>query len=161
MNVSSTSFYRSAFYLTAKTQTESNEQDFSFIEEYSNAQKKLIKPNNSNNVLEEIPSNHNVRNATFEEISEISLKLYEAGEISLLDHSILSFDWERAADYFRQNLKVHVKSDLNLTPTNIEGRRDWIAEFEARMNRDFKHNNLLGYENNKKIYNILKKLDRQ
>jgi len=52
MNVSSTSFYRSAFYLTAKTQTESNERDFSFIEEYSNAQKKLIKPNNSNNVLE-------------------------------------------------------------------------------------------------------------
>ena len=42
---------------------------------------------------------------------------------------------------------------------NRNGERDWVAEFEARANKDFKYGNLIGHQNKMKILTILQRLD--
>ena len=111
-------------------------------------------------IWKELSDNFNVRNASFEEICEISFQLYQSGKISLGEHAILTFDWNKARAHMQQHLNIPVV-DLHLTPANFEGKRNWIAEYEARMNRDLQLNNLLGYEINKKITGILKRLEKQ
>lgn len=115
----------------------------------------------SNNVWEDLSKDYDVRNTTFDKICDITLKLYEAGEISFKDHATLTFDWNRGVEYFRQNLQIPVKSDLNLTPANSEGKRDWIAEYEERAKQDWKFGNILGYHSNQKALSILKRLNVQ
>lgn len=115
------------------------------------------------NIWEELSTEYNVRNASFDEISNISYKLYQSGEISLGEHAILSFDYDRATnDIIRRttNSGIYVSPNFSIYATEVKenGKRDWIAEYELRVNRDFKSNNMLGYHNNKKILNILNKL---
>lgn len=45
------------------------------------------------------------------------------------------------------------------TPSNNNGERDWIAEFEARKEKDFKYGNLIGYQIKTKTLNVLQILD--
>lgn len=167
MNINSTVAYQQSLYgkmrilsvkpdveilsATQKNVSVTQEQDLNLKQEQ----------NASYRVWEELSKDYDVQNATFDEICDISLKLYEAGEITFKDHATLTFDWNRGVKYFRQNLQVPVKSDLNLTPANSEGKRDWIAEYEARVKQDWKFGNTLGYHSNLKALDILKRLDLQ
>lgn len=112
-------------------------------------------------IYKEISSKYDVRNATFEEIVELSKALYEVGEISLAEHATLTFDYDRATD----NLKRHapgVPSNFNMYETSADhnGRRDWIAEFEARASKSFQFGHLIGYQSNTKIVELLERLSR-
>lgn len=128
-------------------------------------QKMLVVEKESNSyettdIWKELSDNYNIRYASFEELCEVAYKLYDAGEITGKELAILTFDLDKAREHLQQRLNIPV-ADLHLTPANREGKRDWIAEYEARMNRDLQLNNLLGYENKKIIFNLLKRLDKQ
>ncbi|PKM76696.1 MAG: hypothetical protein CVU90_10965 [Firmicutes bacterium HGW-Firmicutes-15] len=119
---------------------------------------KVSKGDESVSIWEELGKKYDVRNATFDEICDISTKLYSAGQISLGDHLMLTFDWKRAADELRKTYPETV-ADLNLTPADGNGRRDWIAEFEARTVRDFHADNTKGYIQNQKLTQILGRIE--
>ncbi|GAB6085221.1 hypothetical protein [Alkaliphilus crotonatoxidans] len=104
----------------------------------------------NSNIWDEIAKDSNIRNASFEELCNISTQLYEAEEISLLTHSTLTFDPGRCT--------LLTRSDINLTPTDEDGRRNWIAEYQARANRDLKMGNVDGYVQNNDILKILNRL---
>lgn len=72
-------------------------------------------------------SKYDVRNITTEETADLSQQLYDAGEISLLDHAILSFDPD------------HIPYGSGfLTQEDTTGHRDLILEYEARIRMDQK-----------------------
>lgn len=111
---------------------------------------------------EELAQQYDVRNATFEEIKEISNALYQAGEISMKEHMILTFDFGRATADIRRNAPGYVSTDFDMykTPANENGQRDWIAEIKARAADHFKYGNIIGYETNSKILAVLQKMER-
>ncbi|AZT90457.1 hypothetical protein ELD05_07235 [Caldicellulosiruptor changbaiensis] len=108
------------------------------------------KTNNSSDIWNELSSKYNIRNASFSDIKNISYQLYKAGQISLLNHGILTFDPSESPQ--------RIKPNIFLTQPDRDGRMDWIAEYEARVNRDLKIGNTTGYLNNMCILNILKQL---
>ncbi|MEK5038493.1 hypothetical protein [Sporosarcina sp. FSL K6-3457] len=114
----------------------------------------------SSTVYEELSGKYDVRNATFDEIVAISNTLYEAGEISLKEHALITFDYERATNYLKRNAPgVPANFNMYETAANGIGQRDWIAEFGARASSNFKYGNLVGYQTNSKVLAILQKLD--
>lgn len=111
----------------------------------------------SKDIWAELGSKYDVRHATFDELCEIANKLYSAGQISFGDMAIMTFDWKRAADDLRKD-HPDVVADLNLVPADSEGRRDWIAEFDARAKRAFSQGNDGGYIRNQKLADVLRRI---
>ena len=114
----------------------------------------------SKDIWAELGGRYDIRHATFDELCEVADKLYSAGQISLLDHAMITFDWKRAADDLRKD-HPDVVADFNITPADAEGRRDWIAEFEARAKRAFSQGNDGGYVHNRKLADILLRISRE
>ena len=87
-----------------------------------------------------------VHNMSRQQSKDLSSKLYEGGEISLLDHAILSFD------------DSHLPfGSIFKTEANQNGNHDLIAEFKARTedpNTDNKSR-----LNNEHVLNLLERLD--
>lgn len=165
MNVNSIPYQHSNYWYSNATnlKTESAENGlFSISGTVVDTQDLNLLESESTNILEDIKSKYDVRKATFDEIKEISLALYEAGEISGIEHAILTFDFERATNYLKQNAPVSIPSSFDMyeTLSNSSGERDWIAEFEARAEKDFKYGNLIGFSTKKKIVNILQLLEK-
>jgi len=69
----------------------------------------------------------------------------------------MTFDLKIAADDLRKN-HPNVVADLNLVPADSEGRRDWIAEFDARAKRAFSQGNDGGYIRNQKLADVLRRI---
>lgn len=122
----------------------------------SSAQKKSFAFN------EDISNKYDVRNATFDEIVEMSNELYEAGEISFKEHVVLTFDFGRATNNLKQNAPGYITSSFDMyeTSSNSNGQRDWIAEFGARASKDFMFGNLIGHQHNMKVIDILERFSR-
>ena len=114
----------------------------------------------SKDIWAELGGRYDIRHATFDELCEVADKLYSAGQISLLDHAMITFDWKRAADDLRKD-HPDVVADFNITPADAEGRRDWIAEFEARAKHVFSQGNDGGYVHNQKLVEILLRISRE
>ncbi|HBQ27196.1 MAG TPA: hypothetical protein DD791_12440 [Syntrophomonas sp.] len=112
----------------------------------------------SKDIWAELGSKYNVRHATFDELCEIAHKLYSAGQISFGDMAIMTFDWKRAADDLRKG-HPDVVADLNLVPADSKGRRDWIAEFDARAKSAFSQGNNFGYIHNQRLADILRRIN--
>lgn len=108
------------------------------------------KSNNCSDVWEKLSEKFNIGNASFNDIKYVSSELYKAGQISLLDHGILTFDPSESPQ--------RIKPNIFLTQSDSNARMDWIAEYEARANKDLNIGNTTGYLNNKRILNILKQL---
>ncbi|MDA3129452.1 hypothetical protein ACFPTR_03660 [Aliibacillus thermotolerans] len=72
----------------------------------------------------------------------------------------MTFDYEKATEHIRQAVSVSTNFNLYETNANMDGSRDWIKEFEARANKNFRLGNLLGFDSNMKIVSILKKIER-
>lgn len=68
----------------------------------------------------------NFRYAIFDEIKTISKALYDAGEISLKEVAVLTFDFERATNYLKQNSPVSIPDSFKMykTTANSKGERD-------------------------------------
>ncbi|MEC2077742.1 hypothetical protein [Metabacillus fastidiosus] len=163
MNISSLTSYQSELLYSKNGSSQSKinqESVFSINKTIEPEKNGTLTYSGSSNVWKEISSKYNVRKATFEDIQEISQKLYEAGEISLAEHAILIFDCERVANDIKHRAHVPVSPNFSMyeTVSNQNGERDWIAEFEARVKKDFKYGNLLGHQHNMKVLNILQRL---
>ncbi|NMA69078.1 MAG: hypothetical protein GX958_06645 [Desulfitobacterium sp.] len=104
----------------------------------------------SNNIWGELSKKYNIRDASARELAEISTKLYNAGQIPLFDHAVLTFDPNLSPQSIRFNISM-----INFNP---DGRKDWIVEYEERALRDLKNSNTTGYTQNKRIVEILKRL---
>ncbi|BDH61664.1 hypothetical protein MTP04_17940 [Lysinibacillus sp. PLM2] len=122
-----------------------------------------LQESDSTNIWNELSNKYNVRKATFHEIKEISNELYNAGEISLKDVAVLTFDYDKATNYLKRNAPVTIDNSFDMyeTSSNNKGERDWILEFNARAQKDLKYGNLIGYNNNIKILHILQQLDNE
>ena len=114
----------------------------------------------SKDIWAELGGRYDIRHATFDELCEVAITLYKKGEISGGDCAIMTFDWKRAADDLRKD-HPDVVADFNITPADAEGRRDWIAEFEARAKRAFSQGNDGGYVHNRKLADILLRISRE
>ncbi len=101
-------------------------------------------------IWEELGKEYNIRKSSFDELCDMSIRLYQAGQISLFDHAILTFDPSKSPQ--------PIKPNLCLTEANADDKRDWIAEYEARAARDLKMGNMMGYKVNKNILEILEHL---
>jgi hypothetical protein len=53
------------------------------------------------------------------------------------------------------------RAKFRAIPADAEGRRDWIAEFEARAKRVFSQGNDDGYVHNQKLVEILRRISRE
>ncbi|AOT72897.1 hypothetical protein [Geosporobacter ferrireducens] len=124
-----------------------NVKEFSLTED----EKTKKQPDNMNrDAWKELAEKYNIRNASFDELSEISTTLYQSGEISLFEHALLTFDPSKSLQ--------SIKPNLCLTKANSEEKRDWITEYTTRAERDLKMGNMKGYTNNKQIQKILEHL---
>lgn len=134
---------------------------FSISETVANTQDLNFSGSDSTNIWEEVASKYDVRKASFDEIKAISKELYDAGEISVKEVAFLTFDRGRATNYLKQNMPVLIPDSFDMyeTTSNSNGERDWIAEFEARAQKDFKYGNLIGYQNKMEVLKILQQLD--
>lgn len=121
-----------------------------------------IKQKDSSAIYKGLSDKYDVKNATFEEIVEISNVLYEAGEITFKEHIVLVFDYGRATNNLKRHAPGYVPADFDMyeTSANSNGQRDWISEFGARAAKDFKFGNLVGYQSNTKVLDILERLSR-
>ncbi|SDU07512.1 hypothetical protein [Desulfobacula phenolica] len=103
----------------------------------------------SESIWQKTASKYDVRNITTDETAELSQKLYDAGEISLLDHAILSFDPSH----------LHYGTTF-LTQADSTGHRDLISEYETRINMNKKMGDRQSLMNNEQILEYLNRLDR-
>ncbi len=92
---------------------------------------------------------YDVHDINTEQRAALSQKLYDAGQISLADHAILSFDGER-------NLP---SGSTFLTEPTSNGGYDIISEFKARIELDKQMNNEQNAQNNQRILDILNHLE--
>lgn len=92
---------------------------------------------------------YDIHNITHEQRAELSQKLYDAGEISLLDHAVLSFDGER----------IFPDGSTFLTESTSSGAYDLVAEFTARVDLNKQMSDQQSMENNQRILDILSHLE--
>ncbi len=120
---------------------------------------KTSSQNSKTDIYEQIAKDYDIRHASHKELCEISKKLYEKGEISLLDHAILTFNPELSPpDYIKHNYPNY---KYFLTKADLNGKRDWIAEFGARVQQDKKIGNTQGSVLNQKLVDVLMHLQRK
>lgn len=111
-----------------------------------------------NDVWEVLKEKYDIRHCTFKDLCDISNSLYSAGEISLRDHLMITFDWKKAAEGLSERYPG-ARTDLNWTPADGEGNREWIAEFKARASFNMKMGHMDGYVRDTKLAQILSRLE--
>ncbi|MFT9817472.1 hypothetical protein [Lysinibacillus sp. NPDC056185] len=113
----------------------------------------------SSAIYKELSGRYDVRNATFEEIIEMSEAIYGVGKISLKEHAALTFDYDKATNNLKWRASGYIAADFDMYETfvNSDGQRDWIAEFDTRASKDFKYGNLIGYQSKMKVLDIVGK----
>lgn len=113
-------------------------------------------------IYSELANDYDIRNATFDEVKKIANKLYDAGAIKVTDLMILTFDYGRATQDIKAAANGQASPNFSMyeTAADAAGKRDWLAEFEARAAKDRQYGNLIGHANKTKIIQILQLLER-
>lgn len=114
-------------------------------------------------IYNDIANKYDVGNITFEELKEVAQELYEAGAITLKEVATMTFDYNRATQSIKQAVNGITAPDFTMYETSADtsGRRDWIAEFEARAAKDRQYGNFIGNANKTKIISVLQLLERE
>lgn len=120
---------------------------------------KLQEKDKELNIWQELANRYNVENTSFENMSQIAKSLYDAGEISLQDVMTMTFDYGRATEDLK-NCIQDIPSQFSMFETMPDsfGNLNWLFEFEARAQKNFNYGNLLSYQNNMRILDILKQI---
>lgn len=110
---------------------------------------------NNPSIWDELSKKYDIHHATFDELCTISYQLYQAKQITLIDHATLSFDPTR--------IPHGPDAKFYFTPADQDGRRDWIAEYTARAEFELKNGNPDGYQYilNHFVRGILSRLERK
>lgn len=137
------------------------EEDFSKV--FTSSTDKLETNVVDESIYDEIANQYDVRNMTFEELKEVAQELYEAGAITGKEVVTMTFDYNRATQYIKQVANGFAAPNFTMYETSVDasGRRDWIAEFEARAAKDRQYGNFIGNANKTKIISILHLLERE
>lgn len=157
-----TSQQPASFYSKKASVNVESKPAFTINKTVEDNQKSSSTQKDSSALYEEISNKYDVRNATFEEIVEMSNELYKAGEISFKEHAVLTFDFGRATNHLKQNAPGYILTSFDMyeTSANSNGQRDWIAEFGARASKNLKLGNLIGHQSNMKVFDILERFSR-
>ena len=144
-----------------KKMNPATEEDFSKV--LTSSTDKLETNEVDESVYDDIANKYDVRNMTFEQLKEVAQKLYEAGAITVKEVMTMTFDYGRATQSIKQaaNRKTAPNFTMYETSADTSGRRDWIAEFEARAAKDRQYGNFIGNANKTKIISILQLLERE
>jgi hypothetical protein len=160
MNVNTVTSHQLTSYYTknANVKPEETEQSTFLVGETDGE----TKQKDSSAIYKGLSDKYDVRNATFGEIIEISNALYDAGEISLKEHAVLTFDYDRATNNLKRHASGYIPADFNMYETSGDrnGQRDWISEIEARAAKDLKYGNLIAHATKSKILTILYQLEK-
>lgn len=105
-----------------------------------------------------VPSNHaeqelyDITNMSFDRLCELSKKLLDEEKITLLDHAIITFDPGKSPQ------KLGFEENYFKSEQFSNGNRNWLEEFRLRYEQDAKLGNKQGFENNRRIHEILSRL---
>lgn len=147
MNISSQFSMPITTYNKANVYKNNNVNQLNLAEEIK---KKAQETSNNSDVWGKLSKEYDIHNASFDELCDMSTRLYQAGQITLFDHAMLTFDPSKSPQ--------PVKPNLCLTEAKVDGKRDWITEYEARAARDLQMGNMTGYGVNENIVGILDRL---
>lgn len=92
---------------------------------------------------------YDIHNITTEETASLSQELYDAGEISLFDHAILSFDPDHNLPY----------GTGFLTKADNSGRRDLILEYKKIIAMDKNQGDSQSLAHDERIFGYLERLE--
>lgn len=146
---------------SARSAIRNTETEDPFSKEVEKTQNTSVMEKNMSNIWEELSEKYDVTNATFDELNEISIALYEAGEISLKEHAILIFDFDRGTESLKREISgVSPNFTMHATQAEDSGKRNWIEEFQARAVRTLGYGNLIGHHTNLNLVGILQRLER-
>lgn len=113
-------------------------------------------------IYNELANDYDIRNATFDEVKEIGQKLYDAGAIKVKDLMTLTFDYGRATQYIKAAANGQASANFSMYETAADafGKRDWLAEFEARAAKDWQYGHFIGHANKTNIIQLLQLMER-
>lgn len=107
-------------------------------------------PKNLQDIWKELGKSHNVTSMSLESLRTVSLTLHNNDKITIEEHTVMNFSFtEDNADN---------KQGLFRTEADENGKRDWIAEFKARLEEHQKQNNEQAAAMDKRILTILERL---
>ena len=100
---------------------------------------------------------YDIRNATYEEFTSISNDLYQSKKISLKEHGTLTFNPTKSSQWSKI---THNKANdkYYLTDADSFGKRNWLLEFEKRIENQRNLGNILGADHMDKTLSKIKKL---
>lgn len=122
-------------------------------------QTKVSQSKSREDIYAQIAKNYDIRSASHKEICEIAKELRESGAITGIECAVLTFNPDpHLPDYIKQNYPNY---RFSLTKADHNGKRDWIAEYEARIQRDKQIGNTQGVIHDKKILDVLMRLQKK
>lgn len=132
-----------------------------FTQETDKTDNDSVAKKDTSNIWMNLSEKYDVTNMTFDQLKEISTALHEAGEISLFEHAMLTFDFNRASNSIKQDIPDAPQTfTMYATEANQFNERNWIEEFQQRADKASKHGNLMGHQSHLNIVSILQKLAR-
>lgn len=79
-------------------------------------------------IWRDVGQRYDVTNMNLSEMDAMTMELYQAGAITLLDRAVLTLDPTQMS----VNGQALSEQTIRLTQADASGRRDWIAELEAQ-----------------------------
>ncbi len=100
---------------------------------------------------------YDIRNATYKELTSICNDLYRSGKISLYERGMLTFNPMKSSQW---STITHDKAndEYYLTNEDSSGKRDWLLEFEKRIENQRNLGNKLGANHMEKTLDKVRKL---
>lgn len=97
------------------------------------------------------------RRMSMDELQAMSLELYESGAISLKDHALLSFDWERAIKDLADSAGTGLDTTIDGVGIDPDGEHDLIREWETRL--AYRREQGMPVEDTERILGILRQVE--
>jgi len=90
---------------------------------------------NKEELFDKIAQEYNLHCATFEEFCEVAKILYDNGILTIEEVSVATFDWDRVSKEYNLPSQYCINTDS-------KGRRDWIAEYEAKCQNPLRNSSV-------------------
>ena len=102
-------------------------------------------------------ASYDPRHMTMGELAAMSQGLYDSGAISLKDHALLSFDWERALKDLGEQVQGVENAGIDGVPTNPDGEYDMISVWEQRL--DYRREQGMPTQDTERILGLLRQVE--
>lgn len=126
-----------------------------FIDENKNELEAVVNSQIKLNDFKESSKEYDIKNATYKEFNSICNVLYKSKKISLFERGVLTFNPTKSSQWSKIT-KDKLNTNYYLTNTNDSGKRNWIVEFENRIERQRKMGNSSGADSLRKALEKVK-----